>query len=127
MVLRERIELSASPVPREGSTTELPQRLGTLARRSRECAERCRCNRGGHRWQVAKSNRARIQEVAWPPAPSEQAGVDVQNVHLPLDAHEFEQVEPHLEGQLRLRRAFSPQMAADAAHPVGHFGRYLHR
>ncbi len=59
--------------------------------------------------------------------PSEQAGVDVQNVHLPLDAHQFEQIEPHLEGQLRLRRAFCPLMAADAAHPVGHFGRYLHR
>ena len=28
MVLRERIELSASPLPRECSTTELPQRLG---------------------------------------------------------------------------------------------------
>ena len=28
MVLRERIELSTSPLPRECSTTELPQRLG---------------------------------------------------------------------------------------------------
>src|SRR6516165_1611200 len=34
MVLRERIELSASPLPRECSTTELPQRDGQIIRLS---------------------------------------------------------------------------------------------
>lgn len=31
MVLRERIELSTSPLPRECSTTELPQHLSVFA------------------------------------------------------------------------------------------------
>ena len=69
---------------------------------------------------------AQMRHTRSHPHGSEQAGMRLQQPHRAFDAEKVQEVDLDAERQLRLRRALSAQMAADAAQPIGYVTRGLH-